>query len=213
MRLAMPTVLVIAAAGLAAMPLVAQRAPVAGAPMMHGAGTPADVAAGTYAIEPAHTQVSFGVTHFGITPFQGMFSGASGMMKLDPANPAATTLTVSLPVASVQTTSAKLTDELRSADWLDTGRFPTATFTSSTVTPAGDGMARIEGTLTLHGVSRPVTMTARFFGTATNPMSKKASVGFVGRMTIKRSEFGITKYVPVVSDETSLSLTAAFEKQ
>ncbi len=212
MRLAIPATLAVATA-IAAVPLVAQRPPMGGMPMMSGAGSPTDVAAGTYAIEPAHTQVSFTVTHFGITPFTGMFSGASGSMKLDPAHPEATTLSVSVPIASVQTTSTKLTEELRSADWLDAARFPTATFVSSSVTPMGNGMARVDGTLTLHGIAKPASISARFFGTATNPMSKKASVGFVGRLMFKRTEFGVTKYAPVVSDDTSLSITAAFEKQ
>ena len=212
MRLAIATTLA-AAAAIAAVPLVAQRPPMGGMAPMMGAGSPADVAAGTYAIEPAHTQISFTVTHFGITPFTGMFSGASGSMKLDPAHPEATSLSVSVPIASVQTTSAKLTEELRSADWLDAGRFPTATFVSSSVTPMGAGMARVDGTLTLHGVSKPASINARFFGSATNPMSKKASVGFVGRLMFKRTDFGVSKYAPMVSDDTALSITAAFEKQ
>lgn len=180
---------------------------------LHGAGTPADIKAGTYAVEPNHTQVTFSVAHLGISPFAGTFSGASGSMTVDPAKPAATTLTVTIPTASVQTTSAKLTDELKSADWLDAGKFPTATFRSTRVTPLGADAVQVDGTLTLHGVTRPATLRARFFGTATNPMSKKASIGFLGRIAINRSEFGVTKYVPVVSDETVLVINAAFERQ
>lgn len=205
------TLAFVAAAAVAA-PLVAQRGG-GGMPMMQGAGSPADVAAGTYLVEPNHTQVSFGVTHFGITPYTGLFSGASGRLSVDPARPGAAMLQVSIPTASVRTTSTKLDDELKGADWLDAGKYPAATFVSSKVTPMGDGAAQIDGTLTLHGVTRPATLRARFFGAATNPMSKKASVGFVGRMTIKRSDFGVAKYVPVVSDETLLTINAAFEKQ
>lgn len=207
------TALAFAAVAAVATPLIAQRGPGGGMPMMQGAGAPSDVAAGTYAVEPAHTQAIFTVTHFGITPFSGTFSDASGTAKLDPAKPAATTLSVSIPVASVMTTSAKLTDELKSADWLDAAKYPHATFVSTSVTPMGDGAAQIDGTLTLHGVSKPATIRARFFGAAMNPMSKKASVGFVGRLIFKRSDFGVSKYVPVVSDETTLTINAAFEKQ
>lgn len=207
----LPTALTLAALAVAA-PLVAQRGP-GGMPMMTGAGSPADVAAGRYAIEPAHTQVTFTVTHFGITPYSGTFSGASGTATIDPAHPAAATLSVTIPTASVETTSSKLTDELKSADWLDAGKFPAATFVSTKVTPMGPAMAAIDGNLTLHGVTRPATLSARFFGAATNPMSKKASVGFVGRMTVRRAEFGVAKYVPMVSDETTLTINAALEKQ
>ncbi|WP_159827932.1 YceI family protein [Novosphingobium sp. TCA1] len=181
--------------------------------MLHGSGTPADVKAGTYAVEPAHTQVTFSVSHMGISPFAGTFAGGSGTMTLDPKNLAATKLNVTIPVTSVQTTSDKLTEELRSADWLDAAKFPTATFVASSVTPRGPDAAAIEGTLTLHGVSKPVTIMARFFGAAQNPMSKKDSIGFLGRALIKRSDFGVAKYVPMVSDETVLVINAAFEKQ
>ncbi|WP_260923579.1 YceI family protein [Novosphingobium sp. 9] len=211
----------LALAALAATPLLAQQdgdhAGHRGGGMMaeplHGAGTPADVKAGTYAVEPGHTQVAFSVSHMGISPFAGTFSGASGSMQLDPADLSKTKLTVTIPTASVQTTSAKLTEELNSADWLDSGKFPTATFVATSVKPMGESMAMIEGSLTLHGVTKPVMIGARFFGAAQNPMSKKDSIGFLGRMVIHRSEFGVTKYVPLVSDETVLVINAAFEKQ
>jgi len=204
----------IAAAGAA--PIIAQPGP--GGPggrmeTLHGAGTPADVKAGTYAVEPAHTQVTFSVSHMGISPFAGTFSGASGSMTLDPKNLGATKLSVTIPTSSVQTTSSKLSEELVSADWLDAAKFPTATFVATSVTPRGPEAASINGTLTLHGVSKPVTIEARFFGAAANPMSKKDSIGFLARAMIKRSDFGVSKYVPLVSDETVLVINAAFEKQ
>ena len=180
---------------------------------LHGAGSPADVKAGTYAVEPDHTQIAFSVSHLGISPYAGTFSGASGTLTVDPAKPAATTLSVTIPIASVQTTSAKLTDELKSADWLDAGKFPTATFRSTAVRTLSADAVQVDGQLTLHGVTRPVSFRARLFGAATNPMSKKQSIGFLGRMEIKRSDFGVTKYVPLVSDETVLVLNAAFERQ
>lgn len=213
--------IVLAAAAALAAPVIAQSGP-GGGPggggrermeMLRGSGTPADVKAGTYALEPGHTQVTFSVSHMGISPYAGTFSGGSGSLTLDPNKLSATKLSVTIPVTSVQTTSDKLTEELRSADWLDAAKFPTATFVATSVTPRGTDSAAIEGTLTLHGVSKPVTIAARFFGAAQNPMSKKDSIGFIGRVQIKRSEFGVTKYVPLVSDETVLVINAAFEKQ
>ena len=206
----------LAAAAAIAAPVIAQPGP--GGPggrmeMLHGSGTPADVKAGTYAVEPGHTQVTFSVSHMGISPFAGTFSGASGTMTLDPKNLAATKLSVTIPTSSVQTTSSKLSEELVSADWLDAAKFPTATFVATSVTPRGPDSASIDGTLTLHGVSKPITITARFFGAAQNPMSKKDSIGFLARAQIKRSDFGVSKYVPMVSDETVLVINAAFEKQ
>jgi polyisoprenoid-binding protein YceI len=181
--------------------------------MLHGAGTVADVKAGSYKVEPNHTQVTFSVSHFGISPYAGTFSDASGSLQLDPAKPAATKLDVTIPIASVQTTSDVLTGELKSADWFDAAKFPTATFRSTKVAQIGADAVQVDGMLTLHGVTKPVSFQAKLFGAATNPMSKKASIGFLGRMVIHRSEFGVTKYVPVVSDETVLVINAAFELQ
>lgn len=212
---AYPLALAAALTAALAAPVVAQ--PGHGGPdhmeTLRGSGSPADVKAGTYAVEPAHTQVTFSVAHMGISPFAGTFSGASGSMTLDPKNLAATKLNVTIPIASVQTTSSKLSEELVSADWLDAAKFPTATFVATSVTPRGPDAAAIAGTLTLHGVSKPVTIMARFFGAAQNPMSKKDSIGFLARAMIKRSDFGVSKYVPLVSDETVLVINAAFEKQ
>ena len=77
----------------------------------------------------------------------------------------------------------------------------------------GPDSARVEGDLTLHGVTKPAVIEARFFGAAANPMNKKPSVGFLGRMSINRAEFGVNKYVPLVSDQTVLVINAAFEAQ
>lgn len=195
------------AASVAAVPLVAQ---MHRPDMLHGNGAPADVKAGTYAVEPEHTQVAFSVSHMGISPFAGWFSGASGVLKLDPAKLDATTLSVSIPVASVQTTSGRLVEELKGADWLDAGKFPTATFRSTKVSPLGPDTARIEGELTLHGVTRPVVIDARFFGAATDQITKRPSVGFLGRLSFNRSDFGVAKYVPLVSNQTVLVINAAF---
>lgn len=170
------------------------------------------VTAGTYKVETNHTQVSFGVDHLGFNPFYGTLSGATGTLALDPAKLAATSLQVSVPIASIQTTSAKLTEELNSADWFDAAKFPTATFKSTSVTPTGPISANIQGNLTLHGVTRPVTIEARFYGAGPNPMSKATTVGFEGRAEIKRSEFGVKNGIPLVSDGVGLLITAAFEK-
>ena len=130
MRPAVPLAALSVAILAAATPLVAQRGPGGGMPMMTGAGSPAHVAAGSYAFDPNHSQVTFTVTHFGITPFSGSFAGATGTATLDPAHADAAKVTVTIPINSVTTTSGRLTDELKGADWLDAGKYPTATFVS-----------------------------------------------------------------------------------
>src|SRR5476649_540335 len=98
---------------------------------------PSSVKAGTYKIEPYHTQAGFSVSHFGFTNFSGVFSGASGSLVLDPAKPTAAKLEVAIPVQSVQTTVAVLDGMLKGDQWFDAAKFPTATFTSTQVVRSG----------------------------------------------------------------------------
>ena len=174
---------------------------------------PADVKAGNYVVEPGHTQVVFSLLHFGFTNYSGLFSDASGTLKFNPKHIDKTRLNVTLKVGSVQTTSSVLTDELKNPDWFDAAQFPTASFVSTSVVPTGDGNADITGDLTLHGVTQPATLHAHFIGAGVNPMDKAYTVGFEGTTTIKRSAFGISKYVPMVSDDVQLTIAGAFEKK
>lgn len=172
-----------------------------------------DVKAGVYKVEPYHTQVLFAVSHFGLSNFSGILTGASGSLKLDPAKPGESKLEVSVDAASVMTPVQKLTDELKGAEWLDAAQFPKATFVSTKVTPTGANEATIAGDLTLHGVTKPVTLKAHFVGAGVNPIDKAYTVGFDGQGTIKRTDFGVTKYAPMIGDEVHLTIHAAFELQ
>ena len=172
---------------------------------------PAAVKPGVYSLEPQHTQVLFRVYHLGFSTYYGEFSGASGSLRLDPRAAAADALQVSIPIASVHTTSPKLDDELRSADWFGADAYPTASFQSTTVTQTGPGRADVTGQLTLHGVTRSLTLHVRFNGAGVNPLSKAYTAGFEASGHIKRSDFGVSKYVPLVGDEVELIISGAFE--
>ena len=174
---------------------------------------PAQIQAGTYAVDPGHTQVGWRVSHMGFSNYAGGFSDVSGTLELQPKNPAAAKLSVKIPVASVTTTSAKLTDELKGDQWLDAAKFPDMTFVSTKVVPAGKDHAKVTGDLTLHGVTQPVTLDVTLVGAGVNPLSKKYTVGFEATGTLKRSEFGVKTYVPLIGDELHLTIAGAFEKQ
>jgi polyisoprenoid-binding protein YceI len=200
-----------AAGALAALLSLAVAAPAARAQAV--AQSPQAVKAGTYKIEPHHTQVVFSVSHFGFTDFSGFFSGASGTLVLDPKNPAASTLTVSIPVNSVMTTSSVLDQELRGEQWLDAAKIPTATFTSTKVTPTGERTATIDGNLTLHGVTKPFTLQAHLGGAGVNPLDKAYTVGFAVTGVIPRGDFGVKEDLPVVGNDVHLTIAGAFELQ
>jgi len=174
---------------------------------------PAAVPPGVYAIEPLHTQVLFKINHMGFTNYYGEFSGASGTLRLDPAHPEASRLDVSIPVGSLDVASPKLEGELKSVDWLDATKFPVATFRSTRVTPTTPGHALVTGDLTLHGVTRPVTFEASFNAGGPNIISKAYTAGFEATGHIQRSQFGVSKYVPLIGDDVTLIISAAFERQ
>lgn len=196
----------------AAVPLLAQSAP-----QLPGAVDPARVTAGSYAADPGHTLVAWKVNHFGFNSYFGLFGDISGTLQLDPANPNAAKVDMTIPVAKVTTASAGLTSHLLRAgkdggkpDFF--GAAPAdAKFVSTSVVATGNE-AKITGDLTLNGVTKPVTLDAKFTGAGNNPFNKKATVGFEAKTTIKRSEFGIGYGIPMVSDDVVLSVTVAFEK-
>jgi polyisoprenoid-binding protein YceI len=173
---------------------------------------PAKVPPGTYKVEPYHTQVMFRVDHMGFSYFTGVFSGASGSVTLEPGKPAAMKVSISVPVKTVLTTSPKLDEELVAPDWLDAAKYPTMSFVSTSVKMTGPGSADVSGTLTLHGVTKPLVLHASFVGTGVNILSHNQTAGFQISGTIKRSDFGVTKYVPLISDDVQLMIAAAFEK-
>lgn len=173
--------------------------------------SPDAVKAGTYKVEPYHTQIGFMISHFGFTNYSGFFSSASGSLVLDPANVGISKLDVSVPVSSVLTTVPVLSTELKNAQWFDAAKYPVATFVSTSVTKTGADTATIEGNLTLHGVTQPVTLQAHLVGSGINPLDNAFTAGFEATGEIKRSAFGIKQYLPLLGDNVTVTIAGAFE--
>ena len=171
---------------------------------------PSAVKAGAYKVEAYHTQVGFSLSHFGFTNYSGYFSSASGALTLDPANPAVAKLNVSVPISSLLTTVPVLDSQLKGDQWFDAAKFPTATFVSTQITRTGGDTATIAGDLTLHGVTKPITLKARLIGSGNDPILKAFAVGFEATGDINRSDFGIKQYLPLVGDDVSLTIAGAF---
>lgn len=175
--------------------------------------TPAAVQAGTYGVEPYHTRVLFAVSHLGFSTWYGEFTGASGSLTLDPAKLGESHVDIAVPAASISTSNAKLDDELKGDKWFDVAKYDTIRFRSTRITRTGANSADIAGDLTLHGVTKPVVLKARFNAAGVNPLDKAYTVGFEVSGDIKRSDFGVTTYVPMVGDDVHLIISAAFEKK
>jgi polyisoprenoid-binding protein YceI len=202
-----------------ALAILAVPAVIAQSPGAPGAPDKTRVTAGTYAADVNHTMVVWEVDHLGFSNYTGIFGDVTGTLVLDPKNPAAAKVDVTIPVAKVTTASAGLTAHLLrpgkdggKPDFF--GAAPAdAKFVSTSVVVDADGdEAKVTGNLTLNGVTKPVTLDVDFHGAGMG-MAKKETVGFEAEATIKRSDFGITMGIPFVSDEVELKIHAAFEKQ
>ena len=167
---------------------------------------------GTYKVEPNHTMVMFSVNHHGFTTYYGRFTAASGSLKLNAANPALSSMTISVPVGGEITPSPALNGRITSAQLLDAAKFPTMSFRSTRITRTGARTADVAGELTIHGVTRPVVLKATLHGFGVQPMEADTTVvGFDAAGRIKRSDFGVGFGVPIVSDEVELILSAQFD--
>lgn len=203
------------ALGMAAAPSLSQM------PMEQpGKADMARVKAGSYTADSSHSLIGWRVNHLGFNDYFGLFGDVTGALTLDPANLASAKVAATIPVSKVITASPGLTTHLfkpapagGKADFF--GANPAdAAFVSTSVVPGADGTsAVVTGNLTLNGVTKPVTLAARFAGAGTNIMNGAATVGFHGEATIKRSDFGMGFIVPLVSDEVALTITIAFEKK
>jgi len=174
---------------------------------------PQDVPAGRYTIDTRETLVRYGVIHMGFNEFWGTFPGATGTLTIDPKAAAEAKLDVTVPVGRVETTNRELDGEFLSDKFFDADQFPVMRFVSTRVTPTGPRTAKVAGDLTLHGVTKSVVLDVTFNAAGPNTFSKVLTLGFKGEGLVKRSDFGLGKFVPIVSDETTITISAAFEKQ
>jgi polyisoprenoid-binding protein YceI len=145
---------------------------------------------GDYQLDAAHTRIGFVARHAMVTKVRGAFTEFTGVAHLDGANPAASTAQVTIQVASVDTGNEQRDAHLRANDFFDAPAFPEITFASTAVEPVDESNYRLTGDLTIKGVTRPVTVDFEYTGSATDPFGN-ARVGFEGRTTINRRDWGV----------------------
>ncbi len=184
-----------------------------------GSRNVAAISGGTYSADPEHTLVMWTLDHLGFTPYTGIFGGITGSLSIDPKQPGAARVDVTIPVIKVTTASAGLTSHLLrpgkdggKPDFF--GPVPTdARFVSTKLETSGE-TAKLTGDFTFNGVTRPITLNVTFYGAGKLPpqMGGKENIGFRASGSIKRSEFGLGYGVPIVGDEVKLEIAAAFQK-
>jgi polyisoprenoid-binding protein YceI len=162
-------------------------------------------AADNYTLDTSHTFPRFEINHFGFSTHHGQFDKTSGKLVLDRAAKTGS-VEITVQTASIDTGDPKLEEHLRSPDFFNVGKFPTMVYKAKTIRFNGDVPASVEGELTLLGVTKPLTLTISRVVCAPHPYYKKEDCGAEVTGTLKRSEFGMTKYVPAVGDEVTLHI-------
>jgi len=165
----------------------------------------AALAADSYTLDPGHTFPRFEINHFGFSTHHGQFNKTAGKLVLDRAAKAGS-IEITVDTASISTGDPALEKHLRSPDFFDVEKFPAMLYKSKVVKFNGDTPASAEGELTLHGVTRPLTLTISRVVCALHPFYKKEDCGAEVTGTLKRSEFGMQAYIPAVGDEVTLHI-------
>jgi len=157
----------------------------------------------SYTVDSRHTYPMYEIDHWGWSLQRGRFNKTSGKITLD-REAKTGTVDVTISAASISTGLDKWDEQMRSEEFFDAGKHPDITFKASKIVFDGDKPASVPGELTIKGVTRPATLEIHRFGCRPNPVNKKEVCGADTSTTIKRSEFGIVKYVPGIADEVKL---------
>jgi polyisoprenoid-binding protein YceI len=172
-----------------------------------------DVPAGAYVSDQAHTSVTARLLHLGFSDYTLRFDKVDAQFRFDPASPQASHIVVSIDPASIDTGSKGFDAQLAGSGWFDAEDFPTITFVSDSIDP-GDGQhGTITGTLTIHGVAKPVTLAVTFNGVGGDVIPFVTRVGFSANTTIKRSDFGLTRFPGLVGDDVQLNIEIEFTRK
>lgn len=167
--------------------------------------TPA-FAADTYVLDSKHTYVLWHINHFGFSNPSGKWM-AEGTLVLDEAKPQNSKLDVLIHVDSLSTGLPELDEHLKAKTFFDVGQFPNAIFVSDKIDVSGK-TAKVHGMLTVHGISKPLTLNVRLNKIALSPITEKMTAGFSATAQLKRSAYGMSTFLPNLSDNVNLDIEA-----
>jgi polyisoprenoid-binding protein YceI len=161
-------------------------------------------AADRYEFDKAHTRILFFVNHAGFSDMVGEFTAYDGFFTFDPKDAAQSTIDMTLKPAGIRTSSAKLDEHLQTPDFFNTAQFPDIHFVSTGIKVTGENTGDVTGNLTMLGVTKPVVLHVHLNKADYHPITQDFMAGFSAEASLKRSDFGMTKYVPMVGDEVRL---------
>ena len=161
----------------------------------------------TYTFEPEHTQGVVRWNHLGFANPTAQFNNVQGTLEFDQADPARSSVRVTIPLTSMSTGVAGLNEDFQSSDFFDYAKFPAATFKSSQVQKgATPGTLKVVGELSLHGITKPVALDVTI-NKISSSTDNRVTSGFDADATLSRSDFGVGRYVPMTGDELTVHIT------
>lgn len=174
----------------------------------------AAIAQTTWKNDPMHSKLGFTVTHLMVSDVDGIFTDFTCTITAAKPDFSDATFNLTVNTASINTDVEYRDKDLKSANYFDVDKYPTMTFTSTGIAPVSTNHYKLSGNLTLHGVTKAVTMDLWYRGTITNPMSKKDDAGFKLTGTIKRSDFNFAPQAgsTMLSDEITINANGEFGK-
>lgn len=165
-------------------------------------------AADTYTIDTNHSYVLWHINHFDFSHPSGKWMVAEGKLILDKDKPQNSNVNVVIHVGDIITGIPELDKHLKEPLFFDVGKFPQATFVSDKVTLIGKNSADVHGVLTVHGVSKPITLNVKLNKIGVSPITNKETVGFTATTDLKRSDFGMTTLLPGLGDDVQINIEA-----
>ncbi|MDA7963397.1 YceI family protein [Ruegeria sp.] len=174
--------------------------------------TAAHASAEKYLLDPSHSQVLFSYNHLGFSTTYGMFSGFEGEIMFDQEDPAASSVSVSMPVIEMITGWKPREDHFMTEDFFGAAEGDLVTFTSTGIEVTGENTANITGDLTMNGVTKSVVLDARLNQIGDHPMAGKPWAGFDATTTLVRSDFDLGQFAPFVSDEVEIRISVEAQK-
>ncbi|MDP3839325.1 MAG: YceI family protein [Methylococcales bacterium] len=174
--------------------------------------TAASAAPETYTIDENHTLPRFSYNHFGYSTQLSRFDKAAGKIIID-RQAKTGSVEVTIDTTSVNTGSSLFNEHIQGEDFLNTAKYPTATFTANQFKFKGDELVSVDGALTLKGITKPVILTVTSFHCMPHPILKKDACGANATTVVKRTEFNMGKYAPNVGDEVTLTIPVEATKE
>jgi polyisoprenoid-binding protein YceI len=166
-----------------------------------------------YLFDKPHTQIIFFVDHLGFAKSSGKFLDYTGEIQWDKGEPEKSSVNATIQVNSLDMGDKTWNEHLLADKFFDAAKFPTMTFKSTSIQKTGEKTANITGDLTLHGVTKPVVLATTFNNAGKHPMMDRMEAGFSATAHLKRSDFGMSQYVPMVGDDIDIRIEVEAYKE